>query len=69
MVVKDSPTRSGTNVIKDKPFDIGLIEITNKQSCMEAKNVINAWLHCPPNCPDKTSKALITMPKNQTANL
>ncbi len=51
--------------INDKPANLGIKEITDKASWIEAKKEINACLCCSPYHPSPTLKALITMPENQ----
>jgi hypothetical protein len=55
-------------VIKDKPSDLGLNEITDKELWIEAKKFINACQCRSPYCPSLTSKALIMKPNNQVAS-
>jgi hypothetical protein len=55
-------------VIKDKPSNLGLKDITNKDLWIEVKKIIDACLCGSPYCPSATSKALITMPENQAAS-
>jgi hypothetical protein len=50
--------------IKDKAADLGLKDIVDKASWIEAKKIIDAWLCCPPYCPIPDSKALITTMAN-----
>jgi hypothetical protein len=54
--------------IKDKPSDMGLKDITDKTSWIEAKSVIDSRLRHAPFWPNPTSKALITTPKNMVAS-
>jgi hypothetical protein len=73
-VLKDSsatPTKvKGTTalIIKNKPSDLGLKDITDKDSWIEARKIIDACLRHPPYCPSTTSKALVTTPENQAAS-
>ena len=54
--------------IKDKAADLGLKDIVNKASWIEAKKIINARLRCPPYCPGPDFKALITTTANAIAS-
>jgi hypothetical protein len=54
--------------IKDKPSDMGLKDITDKDSWIKAKEVIDSRLRCAPFWPCPTSKALVTMPDNVVAS-
>jgi hypothetical protein len=72
-VLEDSsavPKIKATNalVIKDKPSNLGLKDITNKKSWIEGRKIIDACLHHLPYCPSVISKALVTMPENQAAS-
>ncbi len=49
--------------IKDKPSDMGLKEITNKDSWMDAKQAIDAHLRCMLLLPEPSMK-LVTTPTN-----
>jgi hypothetical protein len=55
-------------IIKDKPSDLGLKDITNKDSWIEARKIIDACICCLPYCPSVTSKTLVTTPENQAAS-
>ncbi len=74
LVLEDSsatPTKvKGTAAlpIKDKPSDLGLKDIIDKDSWIEASKIINARLRHSPYSPSTTSKALVTTPKNQAAS-
>jgi hypothetical protein len=52
---------------KDKLLDMGLKEIINKDSLMDAKKVIATHLHCAPFWPG-SSKELVTTPTNAAAS-
>jgi hypothetical protein len=54
--------------IKDKPSDMGLKDITDKNSWIKAKAVIDSRLRRAPFLPNPTSKALITIPANMVAS-
>jgi hypothetical protein len=54
--------------IKDKPSDMGLKDIMDKDSWIKAKGVIDSHLCHAPFCPSPTSKALVTMPDNVIAS-
>jgi hypothetical protein len=54
--------------IKDKPSDMGLKDITDKNSWIKAKAVIDSRLHRAPFWLGPTSKAFITMSKNIVAS-
>jgi hypothetical protein len=54
--------------IKDKEADLGLKDIVDKSSWIEAKKIIHACLRCPPYCPGPNSKALITTMANAIAS-
>jgi hypothetical protein len=54
--------------IKDKAADLGLKDIFDKASWIEAKKIIDARLRCPPYCPGPNSKALITTTANAIAS-
>ncbi len=54
--------------IKDKPLDMGLKDITDKDSWIKAKTAIDLCLRCAPFWPSPTSKALVTMPDNVVAS-
>jgi hypothetical protein len=47
---------------------MGLKDIMDKESWIEAKAVIKSHLHCAPFWPSLISKALITMPENLVAS-
>jgi hypothetical protein len=57
-----------TTFIKDKPLDMGLKDITDKDSWIDAKAVIDSRLRRAPFWPSPTSKALVTMPDNVIAS-
>jgi hypothetical protein len=57
-----------TLAIKDKPSNLGLKDITDKDSWIEARKIIDACLHRPPYFPSTTSKDLVTTLANQTAS-
>jgi hypothetical protein len=59
---------SKTLFIKDKLSHLGLKDITDKDSWIKARKIIDARLRCLPYCPSMTSKALITTPANQAAS-
>jgi hypothetical protein len=50
--------------IKDKALDLGLKDITNKDSWINAKKIIDARLRRPPYCPGPDSKILLTTKDN-----
>jgi hypothetical protein len=50
--------------IKDKASDLGLKDITDKDSWINAKKIIDARLHRPPYCPGPDSKILLTTKDN-----
>ena len=54
--------------IKDKASDLGLKDITDKDSWTEAKIIIDAHLHCHPYCPGPDSKLLVTSKSNAVAS-
>ncbi len=54
--------------IKDKASDLGLKDITDKDSWINAKKIINARLRCPPYCPGPDSKILLTTKDNLIAS-
>jgi hypothetical protein len=55
--------------IKDKPLDMGLKDIPDKELWIEAKAAIDFHLvRCAPFWPSPTSKALVTMPVNLVAS-
>jgi hypothetical protein len=54
--------------IKDKPSDMGLKDITDKDSWIKAKAVIDSCLRRAPFWPSPTSKTLVTMPDNMVAS-
>jgi hypothetical protein len=67
------PTTSSSLVaavvaIKDKAANLGLKDITDKDSWINAKKIIYARLRCPPYCPGPDSKALIPTKDNQVAS-
>jgi hypothetical protein len=74
LVLEDSsatPTKvKGTiaQVIKDKPSDLGLKDITNKDSWIKARKIIDTHLRRSPYCSSTTSKALVTTLENQAAS-
>jgi len=51
-------------VIKDKALDLGLKDITDKDSWIEAKKIIDDRLRRPPFCPGPESKILLTTNAN-----
>jgi hypothetical protein len=55
--------------IKDKPSNMGLKDITDKVSWIEAKAAINSRLRRAPFWPSPTSKALITTPDYMVASV
>jgi hypothetical protein len=55
-------------VIKEKSANLGLKDITDKDSWIDAKKIINAHLRRPPYCPGPDSKKLVTTPDNQVAS-
>jgi hypothetical protein len=59
---------SPTLIIKDKPSDLGLKDITDKDLWIEARKIIDARLCCLLYCPSTTPKALVTTPANQAAS-
>jgi hypothetical protein len=54
--------------IKDKPSDMGMYPIIDKESWTKAKKIINARLRCTPYWPGE-SKELITMAANASASV
>jgi hypothetical protein len=54
--------------IKDKASDLGLNDITDKDSWTEAKKIIDACLRCHPYCPGPDSKLLATSTSNAAAS-
>jgi hypothetical protein len=54
--------------IKDKASDLGLKDITDKDSWINAKKIINAQLRRPPYCPGPNSKILLTTKDNLIAS-
>ena len=54
--------------IKDKASDLGLKDITDKDSWIEAKKIIDARLRRPPFCPGPDSKLLLTTNANAVAS-
>ena len=54
--------------IKDKASYLGLKDITDKDSWIEAKNIIDAGLRRPPFCPSPNSKILLTTNANIVAS-
>jgi hypothetical protein len=66
-----TPTKvKGTTalVIKDKSSDLGLKDITDKDSWIKARKIIDARLRRSPYCPSTASKARVTTSKNQVAS-
>jgi hypothetical protein len=63
-----SPPAAAVIVIKDNATDLGLKDITDKESWINAKKIINARLRRPPNCPSPNSKALVTTKDNQVTS-
>jgi hypothetical protein len=57
-----------TLIIKDKPPDLGLKDITNKDSWLKVRKIIDARLCHPSYCSSMTSKPHITTPANQAAS-
>ncbi len=55
-------------LIKDKPSDLGIKNITDKESWTEAKKIINARLRRPPYWPGE-SKSLVTTNLNDAASV
>jgi hypothetical protein len=54
--------------IKDKPFDLGIKPITDKDTWIDTKKVINTCLHRPPNWLGH-SKELVTTADNVAASV
>jgi hypothetical protein len=54
--------------IKDKASDLGLKDITNKDSWINTKKIINARMRRPPYCPSPDSKILLTTKDNLIAS-
>jgi hypothetical protein len=54
--------------IKDKASDLGLKDITNKDSWIQAKKIIDVRLCCSPFCPGPDSKILLTTNANTVAS-
>jgi hypothetical protein len=54
--------------IKDKALDLGLNDITDKDSWIEAKKIIDARLRRPPYCPGPDTKILLTTKNNIVAD-
>jgi hypothetical protein len=63
-----SPSTASYNFIKDKPLDIGLKDIMDKELWIEAKAVISSRLRHAPFWPSLTSKALVATPENLFAS-
>jgi hypothetical protein len=59
---------SQTLLIKDKPSDLGLKDITGKDWLIKARKIIDACRRCLPYCLSTTSKALVTTLANQAAS-
>jgi hypothetical protein len=55
-------------MIKDKASDLELKDITNKDSWIDAKKIIDACLCRPPYCPGSDLKVLVTTKDNQVAS-
>jgi hypothetical protein len=55
-------------VIKEKAANLGLKDITDKDSWIDTKKIINTRLRCPLYCPGPNSKTLVTTPDNQVAS-
>jgi hypothetical protein len=55
--------------IKDKAADLGISkDITDKETWINAKKIIDARLRRPPYCPSPDSKTLVTTTDNQVAS-
>ena len=54
--------------IKDKASDLGIKDVTDRDSWIEAKKIIDARLRRHPYCPGPDSKALLTTTENATAS-
>jgi hypothetical protein len=54
--------------IKDKASDLGIKDVTDRDSWIEAKKIIDARLRRHPYCPGPDSKALLTTTDNATAS-
>ena len=54
--------------IKDKASDLGLKDITDRDSWTDAKKIIDARLRRHPYCPGPDSKLLVTWPSNAVAS-
>ena len=63
-----TPTASSVVIIKDKASDLGLKDIVDKQSWIDAKKFIDARLRRPPFYPGPDSTALITTTANKVAS-
>ena len=61
-------TSPPVNTIKDKASDLGLKDITDKDSWKEAKKIIDARLHRHPYCPGPNSRLLVTSTRNAVAS-
>ncbi len=49
-------------------MDLGLRDITNKDSWIDAKKIIDTQLHRPPYCPGPNSEILLTTKDNLIAS-
>ncbi len=56
-----APLSTPLVTIKDKASDLGLKDITDKDSWIDAKKIIDACLRRPPYCPGPDSKVLVTV--------
>jgi hypothetical protein len=55
-------------LIKNKPLNISIKDIINKESWMDAKKIIDLCLRSSPFWPHPTSKALVTTKENSLAS-
>jgi hypothetical protein len=63
-----APLSTPILTIKDKASDLGLKDITNKDSWIDTKKIIDAHLRRPPYCPGPDSKVLVTTKDNQVVS-
>jgi hypothetical protein len=59
-IIWSPPPLSTFMTMKDKASDLGLKDVMDKDSWIEAKKIIGAHLCRPPYCPGPNSKLLIT---------
>jgi hypothetical protein len=63
-----SPPAAAVVSIKDKATNLGLKDIMDKESWIDAKKIIDTRLRRPTYCPGPNSKALITTKDNQVTS-